>query len=204
MARTQTRSKVYAAVLALAGAGRIGALSMEGIAGRAGVSKQTLYRTWSSPGDIVFDALLARSQDADGSVLVPDAGELRADLESLVTDTVHELTDPAVEPLLRAVTASIQTDQQLADQYRERLWRPQFEAVAERFQKAGFPVPELAAELLLGAILHRWLLRTGPFTSEWVVGHVDQVMRIGIPAAASNTAAAAKPSADPAATSPAE
>lgn len=177
MARARTRSKVHAAVLALAGSGRVGALSMEGIADRAGVSKQTLYRTWSSPAEIIFDALLSRSQDPSGVVLVPDSGDLRVDLESLVAATIQELTDPIVEPLLRVMTAIIQTDENLAALYRERLLAPQFDAVSARLERGGFPDPGMSAELLVGPILHRWLLRTGDFDADWASRHVQQVLR---------------------------
>ena len=83
MARATTRRKVHDAVLSLAREGHVGSLSMEGVAARAGISKQTLYRSWPTTGDILFDALLARSEDGDGVVEIPDTGDLRADLRLL-------------------------------------------------------------------------------------------------------------------------
>ncbi|KQP95957.1 MULTISPECIES: TetR-like C-terminal domain-containing protein [unclassified Rathayibacter] len=174
MARLRTQTLVQAAALDLA---RTGTLSMEGIAARAGVSKQTLYRTWPSTGAILFDALLARSLDASGRVVVPDTGDLAADLELLVTGTIAELTDPDQEPLLRSLTAAIQTDAALAEQYRERLLAPQLAAVAERLRHGGVTDADEAAELLLGAVLHRWLLRSRPFEPGWPGAHVRRVLR---------------------------
>jgi len=107
---------------------------------------------------------------------VPDTGDLRADLLLLIEETVQELTSPATEPLLRAVTAAIQTDLELARQYRERLLEPQMAAVAGRFGQAGAADPAAAAELLLGPVLHRWLLRSGDFDREWVQRHIDRVL----------------------------
>lgn len=174
MARLRTRTLVQAAALDLA---RSGSLSMEGVAARAGVSKQTLYRTWPSTGAILFDALLERSLDGDGRVAVPDTGDLAADLELLVVATIAELTDPAVEPLLRSLTAAIQTDAPLAEQYRERLLAPQLTAVAERLRRGGVTDADDTAELLLGAVLHRWLLRSRPFEPGWPAAHVGRVLR---------------------------
>lgn len=150
---------------------------MEGVAARAGVSKQTLYRTWPSTGAILFDALLARSLSEDGVVVVPNSGDLVADLESLVAATIVELTDPTQEPLLRAVTADIQTDGVLAAQYRDRLLTPQLKAISDRLREGSIDDPDAAAELLLGPIFHRWLLRTRVFEPGWASAHVQRVLR---------------------------
>lgn len=179
MARHQTRAAVHGAVLSLARENRVGSITMEGIAARAGVSKQTLYRTWSSTGAILFDALFARSADQQGAVSVPDTGDLAADLEALATETIEELCDPTQEPLLRAVTAEIQFDEALASQFRELLLIPQLRAISSRFRLAQVPAPDDAAELFVAPIFHRWLLRTYPFDEVWVRSHVARVLRGG-------------------------
>lgn len=150
---------------------------MEGIAARAGVSKQTLYRSWSSTGEILFDALLGRSLDENGRVTVPDSGDLRADLTALATGMVDELTDSTQERLLRAVTAELQADDALAAQFRDLLLAPQLTAIADRLRQADARDPEDVAELFVGAIFHRWLLRSRPFDTEWVTAHVERVLR---------------------------
>jgi len=154
---------------------------MEGVAARAGVSKQTLYRTWPSTGAILFDALLARSTSEDGMVVVPNSGDLAADLELLVAATIAELTDPKQEPLLRAVTADIQTDRVLAAQFRDRLLTPQLRAISDRLRQASIDEPDAAAELLLSPIFHRWLLRTRAFDPGWARAHVQRVLRASVP-----------------------
>lgn len=178
MARLKTRTKVHDAVLALTLDGRAGALTMEGIAERAGVSKQTLYTSWPSTGAILFDALLARSTNSDGGISVPDTGDLQADLTLLATATVAELTDPLQDKLLRAVTAEIQTNDALAEQYRELLLTPQLAAIAARLKRGGRADAEDVAELFLGPILHRWLLRTRSFDEEWIDNHVARVIAV--------------------------
>ena len=47
---------------------------------------------------------------------------------------------------------------------------------ARRFGQAGAADPAAAAELLLGPVLHRWLLRSGDFDREWVQRHIDRVL----------------------------
>ena len=177
MARQRTRTKVHEAVLSLAREHRVGTITMEGIAARASVSKQTLYRTWPSTGAILFDALLARSTDEDGAVAVPNSGDLAKDLESLAAATIAELTDPTQEPLLRAVTAEMQADEALATQFRDLLLSPQLSGISDRLRQGDVSDPDAVAELFVGPIFHRWLLRTHPFDRGWVTGHVARILR---------------------------
>lgn len=177
MARERTRTKVHAAALSLAGERPVAAITMEGIAARAGVSKQTLYRSWSSTGEILFDALLARSLDENGRVTVPNSGDLALDLAALATGMIDELVDPTQERLLRAVTAELQSDDGLAAQYRDLLLEPQVSGISDRLRQARVRAPEDVAELFVGPIFHRWLLRSRPFDAEWVAAHVERVLR---------------------------
>jgi AcrR family transcriptional regulator len=52
-------------------------VTIEGIAARAQVAKQTIYRWWNSKTDILFDALV---DDADEHFTTPDHGDLAHDL----------------------------------------------------------------------------------------------------------------------------
>lgn len=151
---------------------------MEALAAAAGVSKQTLYRSWSSIGAVLFDALLARSLGDDGTVQVPNTGDLRVDLEQLGEGIVTELSDPVHDRLLRAVTAELQGNDALARDYRELLLEPQMRAIAQRFAQAHCADPDAMTELFAGPILHRWLLRGGGLTDEWVRGLVDRVVAL--------------------------
>ncbi len=172
---------MYDAVLVLAQTGSIRALTMEGIAARAGVSKQTLYSSWPSSGAVLFDALLAQSLDDDGVVALPDTGDLAADLFTIASAMIAEMSDPTQDTLLRAVTAQLQVDDALAAEYRERLFDIQQDAVAARLTTAGVDGADEIAELFFGPILHRWLLRTRPFDDAWVRRHVERVVRAAAP-----------------------
>ncbi len=176
-ARASTRARVHAAALNLAADVGLAGLTMEGIAARAGAGKQTLYRTWPTPAAILFDALLTRSTDANGTVVVPNSGRLSDDLAALMAGTVAELQDPATDRLLRAVIAELQNDPDLGPQVLDRLLGPQLRAVADRLCAAHVPDAVDGAELLMGPVLHRWLLRTRPFTDNWLTAHVHRVLR---------------------------
>lgn len=181
MARRTTVVKVHEAIVSLAREQSVAAITMEGVAERAGVSKQTLYRTWPSTGSILCDALLARSTDGNGAVVLPDSGDLYQDLRSLGFAMVDELLDPNQGPLLRAVTAEMLSDAHLADQVRDGLLLPQLRAIAQRFHEAGVLNPEDAAELFVGPVFHRWLLGTRQFESRWMDAHAARVVRAVAP-----------------------
>ncbi|HST43532.1 MAG TPA: helix-turn-helix domain-containing protein, partial [Conexibacter sp.] len=55
-------------------------LTIEAIAARAGVGKQTIYRWWPSKGAVVFDAFLARFEGGAEAPDWPDSGDLERDV----------------------------------------------------------------------------------------------------------------------------
>lgn len=148
------------------------ALSIEGIARRAGVGKQTIYRWWPSKGALFLDAFLERrvEQRADSPRLEPlDSGDLAADVRRLVGAEVAHLAVPSVEAPYRALVVALQADPDLAAQALERLIGPSMTRIKDWLaaaQRRGDVRADLdldvAAELLLGPLFQRWLLRTGP------------------------------------------
>lgn len=158
-------------------------LSVEAIAARAGVGKQTIYRWWRSKGAVVFDSFLALSEGVDGMAL-PDTGDIEADLKAVIRATVAEFADPTFEAPIRALNLEIASDPDLAAQYREKLAGPVDEAKKERLrsaQRAGQIAADadldLALELLYAPLYQRWLLRSGPLTPEYADAVVDHVLR---------------------------
>ncbi|MFC9894419.1 TetR/AcrR family transcriptional regulator [Nocardia sp. NPDC127579] len=159
-----------------------GKLSIEAIASRAGVGKQTIYRWWPSKGAVVFDAMLELDSGPDGLVL-PNTGDIRADLLELVRGSVAALTDPGFESFLRAIYIEIQQDRALGALYRERLLLPQRAAITERLT-AGIESgelrtdlnPELALDLLLGPIQSRWTLGLGGLDDTYADAVLDAAL----------------------------
>lgn len=150
-------------------------LTIEAIAARAGVGKQTIYRWWPSKGAVVFDALLRGNAGEDDGPLLPNTGDLAADLRSMLEGSIEELTHPQQGPLLRTITAEVQHDPVLAEELLDRLLRPLYDASVERIragQEAGQVDADLDArvimETLYGAVFHRWLLRTVPFEDDYL------------------------------------
>jgi AcrR family transcriptional regulator len=149
-------------------------LTIEAIAARAGVGKQTIYRWWPSKGAVVLDGFLASVNENPDDLSLPDTGDVAADLSAVVRAIVAELADPKLSGTTRALMIEMQDDAEFADMVLERLLGPQLQAIAERLrtaQDAGQLRADLdlavAVELLVGPLYHRWLLRTAPLTEEY-------------------------------------
>ncbi|MDP9797108.1 AcrR family transcriptional regulator [Catenuloplanes nepalensis] len=152
-------------------------LTVGAIAARAGAGKQTIYRWWGGKSAVVLDALF--DTVATGDVALPDTGDLRADLRLVVRATVAEFADPRLSATTRALTVETLSDETMAGEVRDRLLRPQLDAVKDRLRAGGVPADvdlDVAVELIFGPIYHRWLLRTGPLTEDYADRLVDLVM----------------------------
>ena len=139
-------------------------LTMEGIATRAGVGKQTIYRWWSSKSDVVAECLL------EGMLLperltVPNTGDIRRDLATWMGAIADILDGDPAEGILRSLIAAATQNADVGLRLRDSLAGA--DSIAGRLQSAvgtaphltpGTPVNELA-EALVGAILLRVLSR---------------------------------------------
>ncbi|MFD3524671.1 TetR/AcrR family transcriptional regulator [Streptomyces sp. NPDC058653] len=186
----KSRRAIYAAALSLVGETGYAKTTIEGIAARAGVGKQTIYRWWPSKAAVLLEAFLDLGEQAaeaagggDGAYEIPDTGDLAADLKLVLRATVDELNDPRFEAPTRALTAEGIVDAAIGAQYVERLLEPQIALYVRRLraaQEAGTVRddidPRTALELLTGPVLHRWLLRTLPLTHEYADSLVDYAL----------------------------
>ncbi|MET9468215.1 TetR/AcrR family transcriptional regulator [Streptomyces sp. NPDC006544] len=170
-----SRKAILTAAFDLVGEVGFAKLSIEAIAARAGVGKQTIYRWWPSKGTVLFDAFLMLSEDhASGDPALPDTGDIEADLKTVLRATVDELNDARYDEPLRALNTEIVHDPELAAAYAERLHEPMRRIKRDRLRRAQEAGQldadtdlDLAVELLWSPLLNRWLQRTGPLTAEY-------------------------------------
>src|ERR1700743_3021115 len=91
-----------------------GGVTIEGIAARAGVAKQTIYRWWPSKVDILLDTLI---EDADRQLVVADTGPVADAVRRYLRSFVRFLTkDPAGRVLL-ALIGEAQHDADMARRF---------------------------------------------------------------------------------------
>ncbi|MET9426998.1 MULTISPECIES: TetR/AcrR family transcriptional regulator [unclassified Streptomyces] len=176
----RSRRAIYDAALALVGEVGYAKTTIEGIAARAGVGKQTIYRWWPSKAAVLLDAFLDLGRQAnealggDADSEIPDTGDLEADLKFVLRATVDEMNDPTFEAPSRALAAEGVINPELGAQFVELLLEPQLQLYVKRLraaQEAGDVRadidPRIALELFVGPLAHRWLLRTLPLTHEY-------------------------------------
>ncbi|GAA2275517.1 hypothetical protein GCM10010149_17880 [Nonomuraea roseoviolacea subsp. roseoviolacea] len=145
-------------------------VTMEGIAARAGVAKQTIYRWWKSKVDILLDTL---ADDAEKSLTWPP-GPSSASPEEELTDRLGRvaafLQEPAGQVLL-ALIGHAQLDPETAAKLRDGFLREQRERDlaglgALLARHTGRPVDErLTGRLLdaaLGPLFHQALVLGRP------------------------------------------
>jgi AcrR family transcriptional regulator len=159
-------------------------LTIEAIAARAGVGKQTIYRWWPSKGAVVLDGFLAAVNENPDDLSLPDTGDVATDLRAVVRAIVAELADPTLSGTTRALMIEMQDDAEFSGMVLDRLLGPQLRAIADRLraaQDAGQLRADLdltvAVELLVGPLYHRWLLRTAPLTEAYADTVTDLALR---------------------------
>ncbi|MBD0863112.1 TetR/AcrR family transcriptional regulator [Gordonia sp. zg691] len=183
--KERSRQAILGAARALVAEEPYDKVTVEAIAARAGVGKQTIYRRWPSKSAVVLAAVLALSEHGDGqSISLPDSGDLEADLKTVMRATVAEFADPAFDRLIRAVNAEIVNDADLAAEYHEKLAGPLEEAKRARLrsaQRAGqldsAADLDLALAVLYAPLFQRWLHRAGPLTDDYADALVDAMLR---------------------------
>ncbi|GGU18617.1 TetR/AcrR family transcriptional regulator [Streptomyces lavendofoliae] len=186
----RSRRAIYDAALALVGEVGYARTTIEGIAARAGVGKQTIYRWWPSKASVLLEAFVdlgVRAGEAlggDADSVIPDTGDLEADLKLVLRATVDEMNDPGYDAPSRALAAEGVVDPELGARFVEQLLEPQLRLYVDRLsaaREAGQVRPEvdprIALELFVGPLTHRWLLRTAPLTHAYADSLVEYAVR---------------------------
>ncbi|MFI1399207.1 TetR/AcrR family transcriptional regulator [Streptomyces sp. NPDC020681] len=180
----RSRRAIYDAALALVGELGYPRTTIEGIAARAGVGKQTIYRWWPSKAAVLLEAFMdLAEQAAAGEAEIPDTGDLEADLKLVLRATVDEMNSPGYDAPARALAAEGVVDPVLGAQFVEKLLEPQLQLYVKRLrsaQDADDVRPDIdlriALELFVGPLTHRWLLRTLPLTHGYADALVDYAL----------------------------
>jgi AcrR family transcriptional regulator len=126
-----------------------GGVTIEGIAARAGVAKQTIYRWWPSKVDILLDTLI---DDASGQLAIPATGSTIESARRYLRRLARFLTKEPAGRVLLALIGEAQHDPEVARTFRERYLAPQ-----RRRERAmlgrGIRSGELAGGLDIDAVL---------------------------------------------------
>jgi AcrR family transcriptional regulator len=155
-------------------------LTIEGVAARAGVGKQTIYRWWPSRAALVLEAYLAGSD-----ALPPPAprASVREDVRALLGWLEGVLAQPIGGRVLAGLVADLQHDPDLAEGYHRDVVparRSHMLAALERGRERGEIRAdadlEVAVDTLHGAIFYRLLLSGEPLDDEFAESLAGQVL----------------------------
>jgi AcrR family transcriptional regulator len=152
------------------------AMSVEGVAARAGAGKATLYRRWSNKAELVADAI---REHVSLEIPLADTGDVRADMRAFL-EGMKRAFNGVDGKLLAVFTAERLRNPELAAAFEARhvsgrrahLHRIVREAVARGDLPADTDV-ELLAEVGPAIMLHEFVKRDGKLQRDVV----DRVMR---------------------------
>lgn len=180
---------IMKATLELVSADGLPALTVDAVAARAGVSKATIYRRWSSKEAMLLDAW----RELSVPIATPDTGSVRDDLVALYDDFARKLRAGTLARVMPHMHAAAQVDPELGRQYRAFLAerRKPLNLVVQRAVVRGeLPAgtdAEFVQELIHGPIYFRAVVIDRPVPRS----HVEQVVNFalnGLRAAALNPA----------------
>jgi len=107
---TRTRAVVHRATLELLSEVGVGALTMEGVAARAGVGRSTLYRRWKDLGTLVRDAVRSRPGPRPAAM----SGDPIERVAQVLEHLVEAMADPAGFRAMSNLALAAETDAELA------------------------------------------------------------------------------------------
>jgi AcrR family transcriptional regulator len=161
----EARLAILAAAVALVGEGGSAVATMDAIARRAGVSKQTVYRWWSSPAEILLEAL---NEGAAHIAPLEETGDLEHDLRTFIRRSVLGAREP-VGRLLAALMAETQRDPEFGESFRtgflakrRGVMRELLEHAVERGELGSDVELDFLVELFFAALWYRLLAASGP------------------------------------------
>jgi len=158
----------------------LGAISMDAVAERAGVSKATIYRWWPTKETLALDAIYHSWASVAPA---KDTGTLRGDLLSLLRPWTRLAASAPYGRVIAALLTEAQTDPVFAAAYRERFVQPRreqgrviFQRAMERGEIPASTNVEVALDLLYGPMYHRLLHGHAPLNDRFVREVIDMTL----------------------------
>lgn len=137
-------------------------MSIEAIAAHAGVGKTTIYRRWKTKEDLVADAL----SSVKTTPVVPDTGDLRADVTMLAASFAAAVRDPLGRRVITLIIDTLTNNPALAELYWERFGALKNDALRtvlvrarERGQLREDANLDVFLDLISGYVLYQLLVK---------------------------------------------
>jgi AcrR family transcriptional regulator len=141
-------------------------LTMEGIAARAGVAKQTIYRWWSTKADVLLDAFL---QDAVKGLNETARGDLEVDLPAYLRRLAAFLDKADTGATFRALLSHGHLDRSFGERFRTEVvsvrrayLRSLLDGAVQRGQLPEVLDVDAEIDQLVGPLFYRALVSCEP------------------------------------------
>jgi AcrR family transcriptional regulator len=131
--RAETGQAIVDATLALLAESGFQATTVDAIAERAGVAKNTIYRRWDSKEELIADAL---DQLTRPEIHVSESAGVYEVLREHARDLARVVADPQVRRILPDMLGELQRNRAFAVTFAERLLRPRRTAIVDRLRRA--------------------------------------------------------------------
>jgi AcrR family transcriptional regulator len=167
-------------------------VTIEGIAARAGVAKQTIYRWWPSKFEILMDTFL---EDSASALEIPDTGSVDQDLRQHLRQLAEFVSAEPAGRVMLALIGQAQHDADVARAFRQRFSSERraldltiLERGVARGDVRGDVDLDLVVDMIYGPVYHRVLLTGLPVDDEFIDGLVSHVMTaVAAPSARSSS-----------------
>jgi AcrR family transcriptional regulator len=156
------------------------ATTIESIAARAGVSKVTIYKWWSSRGAVAIDAYFHRFRE---TIAFSDSGDVAGDLTAQILLVVRAFRGRDGE-VMAELLGHAQGDPALAEMWRERWLQPRRDATTVVLRRAidrGQIRSDISLAVLMdelyGPVYYRLLARHEPLSDAFARELVVNTLR---------------------------
>lgn len=150
-------------------------MTMKGIAARAGVGRQTVYRWWSTKAEILLEACV---EDAAEELTTSARTEAPADLFGYLSAVSTFLVDSPAGLAYRALLGEAQADRAVANLLAKAdPLGTSTQAVLDRLEAPGMPAAPLARAQLIGPVILQVLTTGKPLTAAALRTHVRTLLR---------------------------
>jgi AcrR family transcriptional regulator len=166
------------------------AITIEGVAAKAGVSKQSVYRRWSSRGDLLVDLYL-------GSVAEEPERSHALGFKAAFTDyvqwSVRRLFDPKRAAILRGLAMEAQADPAIRRVLMARIVEPRLARGRELLRRAADAGEirhdldvETALDFVFGSVWFSLLITGAPISRSWQNRVLREFFLLAAPVAATS------------------
>lgn len=154
-------------------------LSIDEVARRAGVSKRTIYRWWSSKGALVAEAFAGDAAERHRDI---DTGRVRDDLTGYLQNLFADVARPGKSAALRSMMAEAQADPGFAADFaafiagRRDLLRAMLQRGADRGEIDQAADLDVAIDFVFGLYWYRMLINHLPLDQALAQQMTDELL----------------------------